>query len=296
MNQEVERVYVNDLEITHLVAGNLKDPASPKSISFTEPSFHAVIAIEGSRDSFVSSPGALALKCTATRTTSPWNRVRSGVKMGWLNVKPDKLVFPVGWYRRKYRTRERGRLRRAVQSLDGSLSLDTNQCGYLRPIDRLRVHPILNLERFSFRKLVKQQKHCLVPPFLIRLNFISPVSRGIRFAFEQAVAKWQTVVKSDQGGRICLRRGQRICKEPFYNPVGFRVRNKRLCVNTLLVLVGIRRLDGIGNTLGAAGTCIHHSRTQQPKVGMMVFDQDDFTSLEAKGLLTQVVTHELGHS
>ncbi len=66
-------------------------------------------------------------------------------------------------------------------------------------------------------------------------------------------------------------------------------------VQTVVVFVTIRPIDGVGRILAASGPCIIRSGTRFPAVGTMTFDVADVAQLFTRGQLNDVALHEMQH-
>jgi len=66
-------------------------------------------------------------------------------------------------------------------------------------------------------------------------------------------------------------------------------------VQTMIVFVTIRPIDGVGRILAASGPCIIRSGTRFPVIGTMNFDVADVAQLFANGQLNDVALHEMQH-
>jgi len=66
-------------------------------------------------------------------------------------------------------------------------------------------------------------------------------------------------------------------------------------VKNLLIFVEVKPIDGIGGILASSGPCYVRSTNGLPAVGVMTFDEADLANIEAKGLLDNVVLHEMLH-
>ena len=63
----------------------------------------------------------------------------------------------------------------------------------------------------------------------------------------------------------------------------------------MLILVRLVPIDGEGGVLGGAGPCWIRDPSNLTIMGSMQFDTDDLEVLEAEGILSNVILHEMGH-
>eukprot|EP00924_Labyrinthula_sp_SR-Ha-C_P016526 maker-scaffold_6-snap-gene-6.8-mRNA-1 protein AED:0.01 eAED:0.01 QI:59/0.5/0.33/1/0.5/0.33/3/66/503 len=66
-------------------------------------------------------------------------------------------------------------------------------------------------------------------------------------------------------------------------------------IENLVIAAVLEEIDGVGNTLAAAGPCIYNTQTQLPLLGIMYFDTADTESIAQNGKLNDVVLHEMMH-
>ena len=120
--------------------------------------------------------------------------------------------------------------------------------------------------------------------FDIELNFLTSATASQRLAFQNAAAKWGSLITGD------------LPTEQVTIPLlgcGGAVDEYADDVNIRVVLGPI---DGPGGTLGAAAPCWMRAVYRGlPAFGVMIFDTDDLDALETAGQLTDVITHEMGH-
>jgi hypothetical protein len=135
---EIKQVFVGntDRTVDVLPAGFLADTAVTKTLTFTEPSGLAVLAIKGFENNEILR-GSLQLRCNASRADSRWNfETRPGDTL-WRSVLAQDLradVFPADWYSSAYT----GGSRKAEVTTDAGYTL-TNTCGGAPP-PQLRPH------------------------------------------------------------------------------------------------------------------------------------------------------------
>ena len=123
--------------------------------------------------------------------------------------------------------------------------------------------------------------------FDIELRYVTAPTAAQRRAFEDAVARWQFVVTGDLSA-VSLDIGSGECgsNAPAFDET----------IDDLIVLVTIGRIDGTGGTLGNSAPCFVRTASNLPVLARLVLDTADVDNLQATGLLTAVVLHEIGHA
>jgi hypothetical protein len=130
-----------------------------------------------------------------------------------------------------------------------------------------------------------------VPPlpaseFTIALHYVNEPTPSQRHAFEQAVARWQSLVIGDlQPIHMILGPGECGASAPALNRV----------VDDVLIFVTLEPIDGPGGVLGSAGPCWVRVDGFLPIVGLVRLDTADLDMLEGQGRLGDVILHEIGH-
>jgi hypothetical protein len=66
-------------------------------------------------------------------------------------------------------------------------------------------------------------------------------------------------------------------------------------VDDVIIFAQVVAIDGPGGILGAAGPCVFRTASHMTIVGIMHFDAADLPSIEAQGLLDEVILHEMQH-
>lgn len=125
--------------------------------------------------------------------------------------------------------------------------------------------------------------------FNITVRYIDPApSARQQLAVTRAVEKWKSVVTSNSGtSRVVLNAGA--CGRSWMPAINETVTN-------VLIIAKIGTIDGPGNVLGNANSCVLHSTGAQLTVlGTMFFDSEDLAGLEGNGLIDAVILHEMGH-
>jgi hypothetical protein len=106
-----------------------------------------------------------------------------------------------------------------------------------------------------------------------------------RAAFENAAARWQQVITGDLPDvPLSAAAGDCGTGSPSFD----------LSVDDVLILAGVKTIDGANGILGSGGWCFRRTGSL-PVVGVMTFDAADVPSMESNGLFTPVVLHEMGH-
>ncbi|MCU0647444.1 MAG: hypothetical protein MUF00_05585 [Gemmatimonadaceae bacterium] len=108
-----------------------------------------------------------------------------------------------------------------------------------------------------------------------------------RLALQRAVARWQEIIVGSVH-RIAVDRGPGACGVPAIPAI-------RDTITDLLVFIQLDSIDGPSRVLARAGPCLINSVSRLALVGFMQVDTADMTTLEARNLLVDVMTHEFGH-
>jgi hypothetical protein len=107
-----------------------------------------------------------------------------------------------------------------------------------------------------------------------------------REAFTKAAARWARVIIGDLGTTpLNAPAGECASWIPAVNE----------SVHNLLVYVRITSIDGAGKIVGQASPCYVNSQSKLPVMGFFELDQDDLTLMTDRGILDDVVLHEMGH-
>jgi hypothetical protein len=127
--------------------------------------------------------------------------------------------------------------------------------------------------------------------FTITVRFVDPTppSPPVLAAFNQAVAKWQSVIV-DSVGSIPVKLAAGACDsaQPALNET----------LKDLLVLVHVRHiLDTVPGQaiLGESGPCLIRKPGNLPILGVMSLNDSTLTILANNGLLDDVIKHEIAH-
>ena len=122
--------------------------------------------------------------------------------------------------------------------------------------------------------------------FAMTLCFTTEASESRRAVFQAAAARWSAIIRGDvpdASGSI----PPNACDEGMPSA--------DFVYDDLVIFASIRRIDGPGGVLGAAGPCFLRAGSKLPFIGVMIFDQADIATLEREGQLSAVILHEMGH-
>jgi hypothetical protein len=124
--------------------------------------------------------------------------------------------------------------------------------------------------------------------FAITLCLTSAMTASQRAAFENAAARWGSIITGDVADLAATPIGAGICGSDQYAT--------NMVLDDLIIFASIVSIDGAGGILGSAGPCLIRSGARGlPVVGTMRFDIADVTNLEASSRLGTVILHEMGH-
>lgn len=123
-------------------------------------------------------------------------------------------------------------------------------------------------------------------PFSIDLLYVNGTpSPAQAQAFNLARQRWETIITGDLPDDYAqLPQGSCGASPAIDRPI-----------DDLLIFVTIADIDGPGGILGQAAPCFLHSVGGLPAIGQMTFDVADLAVIDSAGLLSAVVTHEMGH-
>lgn len=116
----------------------------------------------------------------------------------------------------------------------------------------------------------------------------TPAQRAV---FEAAAARWAEVVVGDLPDVSFGAPPEGTCRSGAPSLAGE-------VVDDLLIWVKVEEIDGPGNILGFAGPCLLRGEPGAPRlpvVGVMVLDSADLAAMESRGILMDVILHEMGH-
>jgi leishmanolysin len=127
--------------------------------------------------------------------------------------------------------------------------------------------------------------------FTVTVRFVDPTppSQPVLTAFNQAIAKWQSVI-ADSVGSIPVKLAAGACDsaQPALNET----------VRDLLVLVHVRQIrDTVPGQaiLGESGPCLVRKPGNLPILGVMSLNSSTLETLAGNGLLDDVIEHEMAH-
>ena len=112
-------------------------------------------------------------------------------------------------------------------------------------------------------------------------------SPQVRDAFTAAAAKWRRVIIGDVH-TVPLNVPAGSCGTTWLPAINESI-------NDVVIYARIASIDGPGNILAQAGPCYLSNASRLTIMGLMEFDLDDMPNLISRGLLTDVVLHEMGH-
>ena len=125
-----------------------------------------------------------------------------------------------------------------------------------------------------------------IDQFGISIRPNASMTTSQRAAFDLAALRWQQSIRTGLPDiSISVAAGDCADGSPAFSGT----------VDDLTIDAVITPMDGPGGVLGAAGPCIIRSASGLPAYGVMEFDSADVADLEAAGLLSTVITHEMGH-
>jgi leishmanolysin len=124
--------------------------------------------------------------------------------------------------------------------------------------------------------------------FSITLRFINQPTDIQATRFEDAKAKWESIISGDVPSVTGVIPA-RACGNSFKTPTFSGT------IDDILIDVLLQPIDGPGAVLGASGPCLVRSSDNLTVYGIMYFDTADLDFLESLGFFDEVVVHEMGH-
>lgn len=120
----------------------------------------------------------------------------------------------------------------------------------------------------------------------IDVRFLGSLSPAQQEAFADAEARWEGLITGDLPN-VPLTTAAGDCGEnsPAINET----------IDDLVILASVEFIDGPGATLAQAGPCYIRTTGRLTILGLMRFDEADLENVEAEGLLSAVILHEMGH-
>lgn len=128
----------------------------------------------------------------------------------------------------------------------------------------------------------------LIPPHLtIDVRYLSGVTQEQKNVISTAADRWTHALLTDMGSfRLSFATNDCFIGEPAVNELH----------HNLLLFVSVAQVDGPHGTLAYTEICGQNRVNLLPIVSHIRLDADDLDSLEILGLLSPVVTHEMGHA
>lgn len=122
--------------------------------------------------------------------------------------------------------------------------------------------------------------------FAITLRFVGSMSSTQQDAFNNAAARWASLVKGGlPATSLSIPADDCLTGMPSFSG----------SIDDLMIDATITSIDGAGGILGSAGPCYVRSSGGLPLYGVMQFDSADVASLESSGRLEATILHEMGH-
>ena len=122
--------------------------------------------------------------------------------------------------------------------------------------------------------------------FNIGIRFLDSATAGQRLAFAEARLRWEAAIGADiQDGQLNAAAGTCGASSPAVIQ----------SIDDVLILVSLVPIDGEGGVLGGAGPCWIRDPGSLTIMGSMQFDTADLEMMQTKGLLSNVILHEMGH-
>lgn len=122
--------------------------------------------------------------------------------------------------------------------------------------------------------------------FDIQVRFSSSTTPAQQQAFADAEVRWEGLVTGDLSDvPLSAPAGDCGAGSPAINET----------IDDLVILASVEDIDGPGAVLAQAGPCYIRTTGKLTLLGVMRFDAADLASVEADGLLSEVILHEMGH-
>jgi hypothetical protein len=122
--------------------------------------------------------------------------------------------------------------------------------------------------------------------FQIEVKFIGSATASQRAAVEEAQARWETIITSDlEDVHLSASAGECGTNSPAVDRP----------VDDVLIVVTVDSIDGDEGVLASAGPCFVRVPGDLPVFGAMRLDEADLDGLQASGLLSTVILHEMAH-
>jgi hypothetical protein len=121
--------------------------------------------------------------------------------------------------------------------------------------------------------------------FDIEIQYLTAATASQQQAFTEARLRWEGVIFGDLEETLLQANAGDCGDSPAFDRT----------VDDVLILVVLESIDGPGGTLGQARPCYIRDPGDLTVLGFMQFDTDDLEAVEASGLLSEVIVHEMGH-
>ena len=122
--------------------------------------------------------------------------------------------------------------------------------------------------------------------FKIELIWLTTATDTQLDAFNNAVARWESVITEGYDSQVTFKEGSTFCGYTFPSTT---------TISDLMIVVGLAYIDGPGNILGQAGPCAATGAgtSIQSRFGIIELDSAD-VNLMSTALLNGVILHEIG--
>lgn len=122
--------------------------------------------------------------------------------------------------------------------------------------------------------------------FNIDIRYIVPPTDAQRAVFDEAVARWESIIIQDVPSITGTIPSAFVGVPPIIDGG---------TIDDIVIEAAIAPIDGPGNILGFAGPNFVRSADFLTVTGFMFFDEDDLAFLDILGLFEEVIVHEMGH-
>ena len=126
------------------------------------------------------------------------------------------------------------------------------------------------------------------PSFDIDLVFVGSISSNYQLAVENAARRWEQIITHDVPNHPLSDDARSLLNEHYPGMVPDKV-------DDLLIYVEIAPIDGVGGTLGQAGSDVWRVPSALPIASHIELDADDLDGLSDERL-TALMLHEIGHT
>lgn len=125
----------------------------------------------------------------------------------------------------------------------------------------------------------------------IQLRYITTPDPAYESAFTVAESRWELLIFGDvpNVANFTLAAGTDCGAVTIPTAVN------EPSLDDIIIYVDLQPIDGQGNVVGSAGPCYVRSNSGIPLLGGMKFDTDDLDYLNTRGLLDELIVHEMGH-